>query len=190
MISRRGFYVRISALNNPPLSSSGGENWSKRMTLTRMGKLRSGLSSNIIIDTALAAERIRNFNEKELESADVERIKRTGSFLLPPAWYFHSRRIFSRQIDCAAVYPTSTGFCRFAAIPDANDARWTDAGCVSTLWMLSMRAIDANPMNLDFYVCTERGKSERESTFRGSPRNTFVWSWNIAKSAFEKRIPI
>lgn len=126
-----------------------------------MGKLRSGLSSNIIIDTAVAAERIRNFNEKELESANVERIKRVQDSVPPPR-YFHSRRIFSRQIDCTTVYPTSTRFCRFAAIPDASDARPTHAECVSTLWMLSMRAIDTNPMNLDFYVYTERGEGGRE----------------------------
>lgn len=174
----------ILSLDNPPFSSSGRENWSKRTTLTRMGKLRSGLSSNIIIDTAVAAERIWNFNEKELESADIERIKRTEEppRSSSPSRYFHSRRIFSRQIDCAAVYPTSTGFCRFAAIPNASVARSTDAGCVSTLWMLSMRAIDANPMNLDFYVYTEREKSECSS--RGSPRNAFVWSWNVAKTVF------
>lgn len=155
-----------------------------------MDKLRSGLSSNIIIDTAVAAERIRNFNEKELESANVERIKRAQDSAPPPR-YFHSRRIFSRQIDCATVYPTSTGFCRFAAIPDASDARPIHAGCVSTLCMLSMRAIDANPMNLDFYVYTERGegKRKRESSFRGSPRNAFVWP--VCKNCFYlKRGPI
>ncbi|TGZ42195.1 hypothetical protein DBV15_05612 [Temnothorax longispinosus] len=63
--------------------------------------------------------------KKKLESADVERIKRTERIppLAPPTRYFHSRRIFSRQIDCAAVYPTSIGFCRFAAIPDASAMR-------------------------------------------------------------------
>jgi len=65
-LARRWFSTRISSLDNPPLSFPDGENWSKRTILTRMGKLRSGLSSNIIIDTAVAAERIRNFNEKEL----------------------------------------------------------------------------------------------------------------------------
>ncbi|KYN38903.1 hypothetical protein ALC56_06902 [Trachymyrmex septentrionalis] len=50
-----------------------------------MGKLRSGLSSNIIIDTAVAAERIRNFNEKELGVSGRRTDKMGRGFALEPA---------------------------------------------------------------------------------------------------------
>jgi hypothetical protein len=188
----------FASLDNPPLFFRRRElkqkKKRKKTSLTRMGKLRSGLSSNIIIDTAVAAERIRNFKEKELESANVERIKRAQD-PFPPSRYFHSVGYFRVKLTALLFIRHRPGFCRFAAIPDASDARPTDAaGCVSTLWMLSMRAIDANPMNLDFYVYTERARRERERERVTSAVHHIIHLFDHGMLQklllFKKRIPI
>lgn len=85
-------------------------------------KLRSGLSSKIIIDTAVAAKRIRDLNEKELESANVagwndrEILFSPFFFLSLPLRFSTPRDIlipvgyFCGKLTAPAVYSTSNGF--------------------------------------------------------------------------------
>lgn len=163
----------------------------------RQSKLRSGLSSEIIIDTAVAAKCIRDLNEKGLESANVAGWNETiAGFSFPPLFIlsfplriFPPRDIlipigyFCGKLTAFAVYSTSNGFRRFTAILDTHASAYGYCRYARLTWI---------SMNLDFYVhgYREKGERGRESYFIARPvRHLFAGTlWKLF--VFIKERPI
>lgn len=156
-----------------------------------MGKLRSGLSSNIIIDTAVAAERIRNFNEKELGVSRRRTDKMGTEFSLTLAIFSFPSDIFAANWlrCCLSDIDRVLPICRNSGCKrcEADQCR------VRVDTMDAVEASDWRESDEFRFLCIHRAREERVASAAYRVMHLFDHGTYIVKTAFflkKKRVPI